>query len=431
MDSLHKPAQSGSIALKQEQEGCVQGGIYTEEVCRVCGKNLIDNHRNAVSCPDHRDVWAKRLFVRFGRQHKKRFTSYVMAMKWLNHLRTEKDLREDAFDIEDYGFQKPKSFTALAPKYLERKKTLKSYGKICHDIKKAAAYFGTTNVREISGGMLDDYLYGLVRDDGTQMSEKTRANHCSRLHDFWKWCLTRGDVITLAEFPRFPKIEYELRYRKTVTWGIQEQVLAKIREMTWRKNPKIWFACDLLATYTALRPDDLRRVNEASLDASGWLAIFNPTKRKNKFKHIRLHEDHVKQWREFQAQYPALPDMPFFRHHGKVRGTSRVNIVFGENVLYLAWRNACRELNLEGVSLYPGTKHSTATETARHMGSDRAEKASGLSNKAFRRYCQVESEDAFDVVTEIRKKKSEVIRMGDHRGTTETALSGDIKSLKR
>ncbi len=404
------------------------GGIYSEETCPVCGSKMRDNHkgeRGAVACPDHPMVHAHRIYVKFGRKHKKRFTSYRMAFKWLNHLRTEKDEREEKFDIEDYGFQKPKSFATLAPKYLERKKGLKSYGKICHDINKAAEHFGAMNMREISGGMLDDYLYGLKCDDGSSMSDKTRANHCSRLHDFWKWCLARGDVLTLAEFPTFPHIEYELAYRKIITWEVQEQVLAKVKEMTWEKNPKIWFGCDLLATYTALRPDDLRRLNENSMDDAGWLTIYNPTKKKNKFKYIRLHEDHVGHWKSLQKLFPALPEIPFFRHHGRVRGTTKTGIIFGENVFYLAWQKACEAMNLKGVPLYPGTKHTTASETAKLMGSDRAKNASGLSNKAFERYCQVENSDAFEVVSEIRKKKGEVVLLGGHRGTT---VSGGVSN---
>jgi len=340
-----------------------------------------------------------------------RHNSYESACQSLNFLRHEKGTRKKGFKPEDYKSVRPHSFSVLAPKYLERKKNLKSYGKICHHINTAAAYFGTTNIRDISGGMIDDYLFGL-----NCKSEKTRANHCSQLHDFWKWCLARGDVITLAEFPVFPKIEYELKYRKIINWEIQEKVLNKVKEMTWEKNPKIWFGCELLANYTALRPDDLRRLNEGSIDDNGWLTIFNPTKRKNKFKHIRLHQEHIDIWKACRKDYPGLPDTPYFRHHGRVRGTTRTGIVFGENVFYLAWQAACKELNIEGVPLYPGTKHTTASETARLLGTDRAKVASGLTNKAFERYCQVENSDAFEVVTEIRrKKKGKVIRMDERR----------------
>lgn len=82
--------------------------------------------------------------------------------------------------------------------------------------------------------------------------------------------------------------------------------------------------------------------------------------------------------------------------------------------MYKWWVKACEQIGLVGVPLYPSTKHTTATETAKLMGSDKARNASGLSNKAFDRYCQVENNGAFEVVTEIRKvkKKSVVLPFG-------------------
>ena len=70
------------------------------------------------------------------------------------------------------------------------------------------------------------------------------------------------------------------------------------------------------------------------------------------------------------------------------------------------------EIGLHGVPLYPGTKHTTATETAKLLGTEKALKASGLTNRAFERYCQVENNDTFEVVKEVRKtKKAKVIKM--------------------
>ena len=59
--------------------------------------------------------------------------------------------------------------------------------------------------------------------------------------------------------------------------------------------------------------------------------------------------------------------------------------------------------------LYPGTKHTTATETAKLLGADKARGASGLTNKAFDRYCPVEGDETFEVVTAIRKQMGQVI----------------------
>jgi len=96
--------------------------------------------------------------------------------------------------------------------------------------------------------------------------------------------------------------------------------------------------------------------------------------------------------------------MPFFRHIAGISGC-KADTVFGINFLSKSWKKACSDVGLEGVPLYPGTKHTTATETAKLMGTDKARNASGLTNKAFDRYCQVENNDVFEVVTAIRKAK--------------------------
>lgn len=383
----------------------MEGGIYTREKCFKCGASLKhDGARKGCFCPNHPDVRATSFAVKFPGGIYQRFQSYEKAAQSLNYLRHEKGTRKSHFNPDDYRSAKPNSFGALKDLYLARKKNHASYKKIERYIDGASECFGLTrNVREVNGAEIEDYLFSI-----SGISEKTRANHCAQLHNFWMWCLNRG-IITLAEMPAFPKIDYELGYRKITSWEIQEKVIAKVKEMSYHINPKIWLGIDMLATYTALRPDDLRRVYESSLDDNGWLTIQNPTKKKNKFKYIKLHPDHVEEWRAIHSKYPALPNVPFFRHVSGIGGSSP-NEIYGDKYLYKYWNKACKEVGLEGVSLYPGTKHTTATETAKFMGTDKAKNASGLTNKAFERYCQVENTDAFEVVTKIReKKKSRVV----------------------
>jgi hypothetical protein len=381
-------------------EVCMEGGIYTREKCPKCGKSLkhIDG-RKGCFCPTHPDIRASSFIVKFPGGIYQRHKSYEGAAQSLNYLRHEKGSRKSCFNPDDYRSVKPNSFSALKEKYLARKTDRVTYKKIERIINLASGYFGPMNVREITGADIEDYLYSIKG-----ISEKTRSNHCTQLHNFWFWCLARGNIITLAEMPTFPKIDYELGYRKITTWEIQESVIAKVKEISYHINPKIWFGIDMLANYTSLRPDDLRRISEGSLDNNGWLTIHNPTKKKNKFKYIKLHPDHVEEWRNIQLKYPAMSGVPFFRHISGIGG-SRPNEIFGDKYLYKYWDKGCKEVGLIGVPLYPGTKHTTATETAKYMGTDKAKNASGLTNKAFERYCQVENTDAFEVVTEIRKRK--------------------------
>lgn len=387
----------------------MEGGIYTREKCSQCGKTLKYVGTKGCICPDHPGERARTFIVKFPGKIYRTFTNLDEAEQMLNYLRYEKGDRGDRFNPLDYKNERPNSFAALADAYLERKKNMRSFRKIKAIIERAKLTFGEMNLKDITSSNIDDYLFYLQRGDGSKMSDKTRANHSSQLHDFWSWCCHTRRAITLGEFPVFPKIDFELGYRKITTWEIQEKVIAKVKELTYSANPKILLAIDMLATYTALRPDDLLRVNEEDLSPTGWLIIRNPTKVKNKTKRIRLLQDHIDEWERIQGMYPGLPETPFFRHTVTIR-RSRQGVVFGKNYLSKIWAKAAKEVGLVGVSLYPGTKHTTATATAELLGEERAEKASGLTNKAFKRYCQTENKDAFDVVSEIRRaKKAKVL----------------------
>ncbi|MBU1902677.1 MAG: hypothetical protein KJ573_03700, partial [Proteobacteria bacterium] len=67
---------------------------------------------------------------------------------------------------------------------------------------------------------------------------------------------------------------------------------------------------------------------------------------------------------------------------------------FGEHLLYEYWKRACSNLNIEGVDLYGGTKHSSATALRIYRTPEQIKRATMHStNKAFERYFQMELED--------------------------------------
>jgi len=382
----------------------MKGSISSRQKCFLCSAQLIhDEKRKGCFCKKHPHVSATRFVVRFPGGIYQNFKTYESATQYLNYLRHEKGSRKNRFNPDDYRSAKPNSYLALKDKYLARKKERATYKKIKSYIERAGDHFGLINIREITGEDIEDYLYSIPG-----ISEKTRYNHMTQLRNFWNWCLKRGNIITLAEMPSFPDIDYELGYRKITDWETQELVLGKVKEISYHINPKIWLGIDMLATYTALRPDDLRRIKESSLDDNGFLVIHNPTKLKNKFKTLRIHEDHINEWKTLQNKYPALPEMPFFRHIKGIGGATP-NSVFGDKYFYKWWVKACQKVGLVDVPLYPGTKHTTATETAKLLGTDDARIASGLTNKAFDRYCQVENTKSLDIVSAIRRKKADVL----------------------
>ena len=381
---------------------CMKGNIYTRQKCPICkGKMTHSERKGGCFCEKHKKVSATRFIVQFNRVFKN-FTSYAEASQFLNGLRYKSV--EGTFDAKDYRKDKPYGFSTLTEKYLKRKEQRKSYVQIKRYMKVAGDYFAQRNVKEITGADIEDYLFSIPG-----ISEKTRANYKTQLHDFWQWILQRG-VITLAQVPVFPKIDYELGFRKITTWETQDAIIAEVARLADNINPKISFGIELLATYTALRPDDLRRITEADFDEKhSMLIIHTPTKVKNKFKTIRLVEEHAEQWIELRNINRGLPHMPYFRHTAGISGVAP-EAPFGERYFYKWWKKACKNLGIEDLDLYGGTRHTTTTELARSAGTDNAKKASGHdTNKAFDRYCQVQDKTAFEMSKLIVKKKKKTV----------------------
>jgi integrase len=88
----------------------------------------------------------------------------------------------------------------------------------------------------------------------------------------------------------------------------------------------------LLATYVNLRLGDLLKIREKDIDLKhGVITILHPTKSKNKKKTVRLLATHLEIIKDLKNQFPAVPDMKFFRHIGG-RGVQK-NREFGHNIL--------------------------------------------------------------------------------------------------
>ena len=209
----------------------MQGDIYTRQKCPVCQKSLVHDHkRKGCFCQDHPKMGADRFFIRFPGGIYKNFTSYTQADQELSYLRHEKNSRKN-FNPDDYRSARPNSFGVLKDKYLERKKQLKNFPGIKRYIEVAAKHFGLANIKDINGADIEDYLFSIPG-----ISEKTRSNHASQLHDFWTWILKRGNIITLAEMPLFPEIKYELGRRKLTDWPTQQTVIEKVYELTNTKE---------------------------------------------------------------------------------------------------------------------------------------------------------------------------------------------------
>jgi integrase len=384
------------------------GGIYTEETCPICGQKMKDNHRDAVCCPRHRTQRARAVFVRFGRQIKRKFSNYDDAARFLTGLRFKVD--EGSFDVRDYQSDNPLGFENLALKWLALKKEQikrHSWDNLNNFMRRAIAIWGNRNVKEIDYGQIEDFFH----QDLAGVSDKSKANAKSVLHSFFEW-LRKRRVLHPSQLPEIPEIKFDLEFRKTISKELQTEILAELWRISSPINPRIFMACRWLSTYIAVRPGELIRLKEGEIDRQhGFLIIPHPKEKKPKI--IPLTEDDLELVRSMPA---AFPELLFFRHLQTRKGI-RAGTPFGPRYLWNWWKVACANLGIEGVDLYGGTRHSTTIYLGEFFTPEEIKQATAHStNKAFERYYRIKPDQVRGL---YEKAKGRVVRIGDHRGTTD------------
>ena len=363
-----------------------------------------DERRRGLFCSFHPDQEATRLFtVQFGRALRKRFSSYREAERFLDGLRYEVD--KGTFDPRDYSSRMPLSFTLLSTQWLDRKKQDVKTGSLKNlaaFIARAQQYFGDKNVKYIQFAQLEDFF------SEQRLSNKTKSNLRSCLHSFWCWLLSRN-VISKNDFPEFPKINFELGWRKTVDKDTQQAIIDNIKDISYSINPRIWLGIKWLSTYISIRPHELLSIKEEQIDRRAGLIII-PHPKEKRPKIVPLIEEDIVLLEQFPASFPKLL---FFRHE-KTCGRSRSGSPFGDHFLYDWWKRGCHNLGIEGIDLYGGTRHSSAIALTSFATPEQIKRATMHStNSAFERYYQVTVDEVRNVYQATRcdtavipKKKS-------------------------
>ncbi|MBW2042849.1 MAG: hypothetical protein JRI76_12595 [Deltaproteobacteria bacterium] len=336
--------------------------------------------------------------VRFGRNISKWFKYRPDAERFLNHLRYETD--NGTFDNRDYQSDKPLSFSKLADKWLEKKRNRikpKSFNNLKNYMNKAKKEWKDTNIKKIGYAEIEDFF-----DSQVDLSAKTKSNMKSCLHDFWNWLLQRK-VITRDQLPEFPQTPFELGWRNIIAIETQQQIIHKVKELSYSINPKIWLGLRWLSIYgIRMRPGEMLNLKEEDIQRKigdfGALIIPHPKEKKPKIIFL-LEEDY-----RILKQIPrGLPDLYFFRHEKGIKGC-KGGQKFGEKYLYKWWKKACAELGIHDVDLYGGTRHSTVTAAGEHFTPEQIKQATGhATNKAFERYFQKDARGAENVFQTIIK----------------------------
>jgi integrase len=323
----------------------------------------------------------KSLIVRFGKISK-RFNNTKDAERFLTGLRFKAD--EHTFDERDYRKDNPLSFTNISEKWREGKKSevrKHSYRSICNHLAKAQGYFGNLNIKEISYGSLEDFIRSVT------VGDKTKHNILSTLHSLFTWLKHRQEIQVI---PEFPKIRFELGYRKTVDKDVQLSILDDIKQ---HEPFKVWLGIRFLSTYISIRPMELMNITYGNFDLkNGYIYIPHP--KEKKYKAVPILRTDAELLSSLPRQMPGM----FVFGEGEKR--------YGANRFYKAWKRSCKRLGIEGVDLYGGTRHSSARALRAYFSPEEIKRATmHTSNAAFERYFTMEADD----VRSIYKKSAEVI----------------------
>ncbi len=206
-------------------------------------------------------------------------------------------------------------------------------------------------IYEIDYAALEDWSLWLA-DRG--ISPKTRRNVLGGFHSFMAWLRRRGEIRELPEVP-WPKApEHQ---PKVLSPDAQEALLEAIPA----ERRGIFLAMALMG----IRPGEARAL-DASDYREGWLSVDKAVKgprldspirgtKSGKGKRLPVPEA-LEEWiAEWVPPDARLQRAPLFTNPPRgVRWTP--------SAIRRTWETACREVGIEGISVYEGCKHSFATE---------------------------------------------------------------------
>jgi integrase len=333
--------------------------------------------------------------VRFGRKLTKHFKTMQEAERFLTGIRFKTD--EGSFDLRDYLQSNPLCLAAQVEKFLHSKRHLKSAKKYELRLTPWIERFGQLNVKEIRFAQIQDTISEL-QDAGK--SSKYRKDIVDTLRCLYRWMVDR-DEIRIDQMPKFPKVSFSMRLRKVVSKEDQERILQELRRISFHINPRIFYAALFLTTYINLRPNELRSIKEADLDLHNGLIVI-PHPKEGKPKIVYLLDEDIETLKGLPR---GMPWMHIFRHEAG-NGGAEPGGPFGPDYLWRWWKQACANLGIEGVSIYPGTRHSSAIAMRETTSPEAVKRATGhRTNAAFERYLQVTGSELRELYGKLRSNQ--------------------------
>ena len=386
---------SGGMSMK--------GGIYTKEHCPVCGQNFV-NTGSDLRCVEHL-TRPRRLYVRlyseelhkhvsiFSDSRGNVFSSYEQANRILTKIRAEIDA--GTFDVTRYVAEKvkPLRFENWVDAWLSAKETEVARGRLSPSYRKELrrfagifkTYFRKTDIRDIKTKTV--YLFSLTLTG----SPKTTRNIMSCLHAMLADAKRWGDIEEIPDFPRIEVPEPDIR---TIDLNQQDALIQAISDPMDRTYI-------LFTAREMVRPSETRALWWEDLDFQHSRVTIrrhfslNELKPATKAKQIkRLPLDG-----EVKAELERLPrhiKSPFvFQKDGRP---------YSESYARKLWNRIAGEMGIR-VSLYQGTRHSSATEAVDRVGMDRVQEFLGHTRQAMTKRYVKQNPDRLRVV--LRKVEGE------------------------
>jgi integrase len=393
----------------------MKGSIYTDAKCPVCGGAFrYDANRAGMFCESgHKAIpHYGKCRVHFVKT-KKRFDTVQAAEQFLNYLRFKYSDPVDGYDPRDYQRDNPLSFRRMAEKWVDQKsrESIKpsTLSNLKRAISRAKDHFSDINVKQISDGDIEDFLYAEHKNSrtGKPISDKTRSELRSALHQFFSWVCRREKI----PMPTMPVIKFELGWRRIVDMDTQQKIISEVWRISGHINPRIWLGISVLSHNSNVRPGELIKVAEGDvlLDYAAIMVRYPKEGSLAQGKAAKLWDEEIA---VIKSLPKALPDVPLFRHtagqSGIVAGEQFSNRVFNR-----WWKRACKNLGVEGVTLYPGTKHSTMTAVSKMLTPEQIRKGgSRHASRAMERYLIPSDHEANlyqETVKRLRGGKAEVV----------------------
>jgi integrase len=276
------------------------------------------------------------------------------AERMLAHINYEID--HGIFDPKNYIKRELKSllFANYAQAWLDRQQSRAEKGRLSREyIRSVSSYLrnhlipalASKSIRDINAGGIEDLVDGFE-----DISAKTIRNIIFTLHKILKDAKRRGDINKLPEFPKIEVGEPDTR------WLLPEDTMRIIGAIPCPVRRAFF----IFLAEMGCRPGEARALRWEKVDfrkgmvkiAAGMDGeIFRPTTKEKDARELPMSESVM----EALESLPRSLNGFVFTYRGRP---------FTHKLIDRTWRKACKEVGIEGITLYQGTKHSKGTWAA-------------------------------------------------------------------